>query len=171
MNHPAGEVQKKERKKNKERDFVFVNNNLVRDYFSANNSVYDEVDFERRFRVTRPIFNIIYEACLNTPPFIFTQDGLGKKGIHPLIRVVACLRFLADGACLDGKDEYLRIAQSTTHQAVRVFVRIIKSRFGDNYLNRNPTDYEKKRILKVNKFRGLLSWIICFMGLLPFQMG
>jgi hypothetical protein len=139
---------------NKKRGFDNAHKSVVRDYFSGKDSVYDEKTFETRFRVPRKIFIRIYYACLNTPPFIITQDGLGRPGIHPLVRVVACFRYLAYGTSLDNKDEYLRIAQSTVHHATRIFVQIVKAKFGGDYLNRNPTVVERDRILSFNKSRG-----------------
>jgi hypothetical protein len=68
--------------------------------------------------------------------------------------MVACFRYLAYGNCLDGEDEYLRLSESSLHDAVRAFVRIIKQQFGNNYLNRTPTIEEKKRILSINEKRG-----------------
>jgi hypothetical protein len=157
---------------NKDRDFDAAYNSLVKDYFSGTSSVYNEVDFERRFRLPRSIFNIIYQAIINNPPFVFTKDCTGKNGIHPLNRMVACLRHLAYGRSLDADDEYLRLSESSVHVATRAFVRIIKHQFGTNYLNRNPTDNEKKRILSINKTRGFpglfaswdcshYNWVLC----------
>ena len=139
---------------NKNRDFDDAFKRLIKDYFSGNDSVYDEVHFERRFRLSRSLFLKIYEAIVLNPPFIITQDCTGKAGIHPLIRMSACLRFLFNGRCYDADDEYLRLSESSIHVAVRVFVRLVKEKFGANYLNRNPTEVEKDRILSINKKRG-----------------
>jgi hypothetical protein len=72
------------KRKNKYCNFVMAHEGLIRDYFSGKDSVYDEKDFERRFRVPRELFIKIYKACLHTPPFVFPKDALGNKGIHPL---------------------------------------------------------------------------------------
>lgn len=38
---------------NKERDFKAANEQVMKDYFSGPDSIYNERDFERRFRVPR----------------------------------------------------------------------------------------------------------------------
>jgi hypothetical protein len=92
---------------NKRRDFGDAYHRLVIDYFSGVNSVYNEVDFERRFRINRGVFVRIYETLLGKGKFIQRSDALGKQGIHPLVRMVACLRYLAYGSSYDTTDEQI----------------------------------------------------------------
>lgn len=145
----------KGKKPNKNRGFVAAYKKLVGDYFSGSDSVYDEVDFERRFAQPRSLFVQVYEGCINKPPFVLYKDGVtGKQGIHPLNRITGCLRFLSYGCAYDADDEYVRISESTMLDSVRVFLRIIKQQFGDSFLNRNPTEEEKNYVLSINKKRG-----------------
>jgi hypothetical protein len=76
---------------NKNRSFGVAYERLVEDYFSGTVSVFNEVDFERRFRVSRDIFTRIFHSILNKGLFCQKFDAVGKAGIHPLVRTVACL--------------------------------------------------------------------------------
>jgi Plant transposon protein len=147
---------------NKERDFDGAYISVVKDYFSGIESIYNEVDFERRFRVTHSIFNTIYSTILHYGLFSQKKDALGKAGIHPLVRTVSCFRFLAYGDSFDRNDEYLRLSESSTAQSVKQFCHLIVQHFGPSHLNRSPTEKERDRILIHNKKRGfpgmLASW-------------
>lgn len=92
---------------NKERDFALAYSQLVKDYFNGRDSVYNEVDFERRFRMSRALFNVIHDRLMGKEPFVQKYDATGKLGIRPLVKLVACLRFLAYGDSYDREDENL----------------------------------------------------------------
>jgi hypothetical protein len=139
---------------NKKRDFEKSYNNLVRDYFNEQDSVYNEVDFERRFRISRSIFHEVYNTILGKGMFVQRKDALGKSGIHPLVRVVACMRHLAYGDAFDGGDEYFRLSESSISESVKAFTHLVKLNFGERYLNRCPTEQEKNKMLQFNKKRG-----------------
>jgi hypothetical protein len=52
---------------------------LNRDYF-MDNSTYDDVDFQRRFRVPKPVFlRLLSEVCRNDPYFLKKKDALGRS--------------------------------------------------------------------------------------------
>ena len=87
--------KKREKAPNKRRDFHCAYETLVRNYFSRRESVYSEQDFERRFRVPRTIFNRINDALMGRAPFIHYEDATKKKGIYPLVKLVACFRYIA----------------------------------------------------------------------------
>jgi len=59
------------RRPNKQRDFDAGLNNIVRDYFAVNGQdpVYNEHDFETRFRVPRAVFRRVYSEVKDTPFF------------------------------------------------------------------------------------------------------
>jgi hypothetical protein len=127
---------------------------LIQDYFNGSESVYDEDDFERRFRMPRSAFSRIYEKIYGHGRFKESRDALGKGGIHPLVRMVACLRHLHYGDAYDREDENLRIGEETLRQSVKEFVLLVKKFFGKEYLNRCPSEQEKEKILEVNAARG-----------------
>jgi hypothetical protein len=154
--------RKGSKSENKKRDFQGAHDKLVRQYFSGPESVYDEKDFERRFRMPRLLFNKIHDALMGTDPFVQKVDATGKKGIHPLVKLVACLCYIAYGDAYDREDENLQIAETTLIVFVRQFCKLILDRFGSTYLNRTPTEEERRTISNVmasKGFRGCLaSW-------------
>jgi hypothetical protein len=86
---------------NKKRDFERAYKMRLEQYFSGPDSIYDEDDFERRFRMPRAIFNKISDAIFVEVPFTLRKNRAGKAGIHPLVCLVACLRLLAYGTAAD----------------------------------------------------------------------
>jgi Plant transposon protein len=139
---------------NKSRDFQAANDQVVKDYFSGMDSIYNERDFERRFRVPRSVFNVIHNRLMGIDPFIHKTSCTGKKGIFPLVKMVACFRFLAYGDSYDRDDENLRIAESTLNAIVRLFCNLLVTHFGGQYLNRCPNVEERKAISEAMASRG-----------------
>lgn len=62
--------------------------------YLSHNPRYLERDFERRFRMSRSVFDRICSGIVGEGIFARRTDRLGKKGIHPLQRVIAALRML-----------------------------------------------------------------------------
>jgi hypothetical protein len=143
------------RAKNKARDFAGAYQRLVHNYFSGPASKYDENDFERRFRMPRSVFNKIQEKIIGKGLFEHRKMNLsGRKGIHPLVRLTACLRRLAYGDSSDREDENLEIAKSTVDESLKCFNRLMKNEFGAHYLNRCPSPAEIRRSVTINSGRG-----------------
>ena len=101
------------RSPNKDRDFTGAYQQQVAFYFNGRESVYSESDFERRFRCPRSVFNRIHDAMMGKDPFVHYFDASKKPGIYPLVKLVACFRYLAYGTALDREDENLQIGEST----------------------------------------------------------
>jgi hypothetical protein len=80
---------------NKDRDFACADAHIRKQYFSGEDSTYDEGDFERRFVMSRKIFCQIYDKLKNTPHFSQKTDAVGHLGISSMCRIVACLHVLA----------------------------------------------------------------------------
>jgi hypothetical protein len=132
---------------NKNRDFVRAYERLVSQYFQGVESIYDEGDFERRFRMPRAVFNRIADAVFGKGMFVLRHDATGKAGIHPLVRLVACLRLLAYGTAADSVDENLEISETVASDSLTKIAEIVVEKFGPGYLNRCPTEEEKKEIV------------------------
>jgi Plant transposon protein len=147
---------------NKQRDFKAANDLLVTHYFSGRESLYNESDFERRFRMPRTVFQRIHDALMGTDPFIHKEDATKKLGLYPLVKLVACLRHLAYGDAYDREDENLQISETALSQLTKQFCRLVVARFGQQYLNRPPTLEERKVIserMSRHGFPGCLgSW-------------
>ena len=64
---------------NKERDFHGAYEQVTRNYFNSRQSKYNEVDFERRFRVSRNIFNRVHDCLMGQDPFIMKEDTSNRR--------------------------------------------------------------------------------------------
>lgn len=150
------------RSTNKGRDFQGAYEKIIRDYFNGRDSLYDEIDFERRFRVSRSIFTRINDAVMGKDPFIRKMDATKKLGIHPLVKLVGCFRFLGYGDAYDRMDEYLQLSESSLSVICKQFNSLIIKEFGPQYLNRCPTKEERQvlsTIMERNGFPGAIcSW-------------
>ena len=142
---------------NKKRDFTPACQRVVNNYFNGPQSVYDDKDFECRFRMSRRIFNQIYDAVMGTDPFVQKKDCLGKLGIHPLVKL-----HIAYGDAYDCEDENLCIGEATLPPMVKRYCKIIKEEFGPRHLNKTPTLEERHAIFQENSKRGfpgcIASW-------------
>ena len=143
------------RRSNKQRDFDAGLNNIVRDYFGVDGQdpVYNEHDFETRFRVPRAVFRRVYSEVKDTPFFRRRINATGRPQAHPLQKVVAAFRVLAYGEAADRADEYVRLSRSTILLSVKCLVVCIVSKWESTYLRR-PNDAELKTILDRNAERG-----------------
>lgn len=122
---------------NVERDFASGHQRIIMDCFWPVNQlrndgsgltgpVYPDHRFERRFRMPRDVFDLIFDrAVINSA---YMRAGLrpnfsGKLGASPLQKTVAAMRQLAYGASVDSMDmdDYCRIGESTAIEALNNF--------------------------------------------------
>ena len=82
------------------RDFSAALETVWDQYFSFT-PLYSHLIFRRRFRVSMPIFNRVYNACLSHPYFQYHANAAKRWGIHPLVKVTAVFRHLAYGTSAD----------------------------------------------------------------------
>lgn len=140
------------KRQNKRRDFTGALRRLQRDYFGPE-AKYSEVDFERRFRMPRRVFEKIYSTVRGKSIFVQRSDCTKKEGIHPLLRVTAALRMMAYGVAADALDEYLEMSEDSVLHSLKAFGKVIVAEFGQEYL-REPTEEDLKRIMSINVARG-----------------
>jgi hypothetical protein len=111
---------------NKNRDFKGAHDRLVKQYFKGLQSTYTEVDFERRFRLPRPVFMRIYDKLHGLEPFVQKSDAFTKiAGITPLVRLVAAHRMLCYGEAADRQDENLEVSESVAHEAMIAYCKLV----------------------------------------------
>jgi hypothetical protein len=140
---------------NKLRDFDGAFQRLMNNYFNGTASKYAENDFERRFRMPRSVFYNIWSKIYGKGLFTeHIKNYSGEKGIHPLVRLTACLRRIAYGDSADRDDENLEMAESTINKSLKEFIILIKEEFGSQYLNRCPSATEIERSTTINAGRG-----------------
>lgn len=94
------------------RDFDGAFERLMHHYF-VETPLYPAKLFSRRFRVSRAIFERVYDACVKHPFFQHAKNRAGRRGIHPLVKVTACFRHIAYGTSADQLDEHFQISETT----------------------------------------------------------
>jgi hypothetical protein len=77
-------------RKKVDRDFKGAHNNLLKTYFSGQNSVYISTTvFERRFGMPRVIFNQVFEALKDRDSFKRKWNPVNKEwGVYPLVQML-----------------------------------------------------------------------------------
>jgi len=144
------------RRGNKRRDFAAGLQRILRDYFGVGGEapIYDERDFETRFRVPRAVFRRVYLAVKDEPFFQQRINATGRLQAHPLQKVVAAFRVIAYGEAADRADEYVRLSGTVIAQSTKLLMEFIVERWGSTYLRR-PNQEELKTIMERNKERGM----------------
>lgn len=117
-------------------------------------TVYNEEDFERRFRMPRDVLLRIFDAVKDQPSVWQRINATGRPQAHPMPKVVAVFRVIADGAAYDRADEYVRLSRSSIAVATKNLMSFIVRRFSPQYL-RQPLEDKLRAIMKRNAERGL----------------
>ncbi|KAE8977619.1 hypothetical protein PF011_g23580, partial [Phytophthora fragariae] len=142
---------------NKDRDFQARYKRFVQQYF-APNSVYDELDFRRRNRMSKSLFSRVLDGVLEADPQYFEQrpDATKRMGIHPMLKVTSALRVLAYAMSADALDENLEMSDTVIYNNVTHFVEAVDKQFGSEYL-RSPNETDMQRLLQMNARRGFVG--------------
>ncbi|KAI3521391.1 hypothetical protein L1887_10854 [Cichorium endivia] len=131
---------------------------LMEDYF-VDNPIYDETIFRRRFRMRKPLFlRIVNAITTNDRYFQQRRDATGRQGLSPLQKCTGAMRVLAYGTSADAQDEYLRMSETVTRDALVHFVEGVITCFGAEYL-RSPTEVDLAKLLHVGEERGFPGMI------------
>jgi len=145
------------------RDREQAHERLYMDYF-ADDPIYNDHHFHRRFRMQMHLFLQIVEALGNHSEYIqLRHDTTGKRGLTPLTKCTAVMCMLKYGIAADCVDEYLKISASTALKCMKKFCLAIPQVFGDEYL-RKPNQADVDRVLQVAQacdFFDMLECIDC----------
>jgi len=143
------------RRPSKRREFDAGLQASMRDYFGfgGEDPVYDERDFETRFRVPRAVFKRIFQEVKGEPFFERRTNATGKLQSHSLHKVVAAFRVIAYGEAADRADEYVGLSRTVISKCTKNLMLFIVQRWGPTYLRR-PTPAELPTILQRNAERG-----------------
>jgi hypothetical protein len=145
------------------RDREGAHQRLVADYF-AEQPLYSDAMFRRRFRMRRHVFLHIVHALGRWSPYFTQRAGCTKRlGLSPLQKCTAAICMLAYGTAADMLDEYLKVAESTALECLEKFVQGVIHCFGSQYLRR-PTAEDMECLLQVGEargFPGMLGSIDC----------
>ena len=85
--------------------------------------------------------------------FVQKRNAANVLGLSCFQKVTAAMRMLSYGMAADMTDEYVRIAESTTLDSVRHFVRAVVEVFGDEYL-RHPNETDNSSRGSINRAAG-----------------
>ncbi|KAJ9564173.1 hypothetical protein OSB04_000139 [Centaurea solstitialis] len=148
----------------KSRNRIVAHEKLVNDYFS-DNPVYDDNDFERRFRMKRRLFlKIVADLEREYEFFRWTHDARGVKGFSPLQKCTSAIRQLAYGTAADATDEYLQMSETTTRECFSNFCQGIIHLYMRRYL-RKPTANDVQLLFALHEQQhglpGMLGSIDC----------
>jgi len=144
------------RRGNKRRDFAAGVHNILWDYFGVGGlpPIYDERDFDTRFRVPRAVFRRVYLAVKDEPFFQQRINATGKLQAHPPQKVVAAFRVIAYGEAADRADEYVRLSRTVIAKSIKLLMEFIVRRWGPTYRRRHNQD-EIITIMERKKERGI----------------
>lgn len=119
------------RRPNKNRDFSLGLQSIIRDYFgvSGHEPIYDETDFERRFRVPRVVFMRFFNDIKHEPWWEQRPNATGRLRAHPLQKLVGAVRVLGYGESPDRTDEYVRLSKTTMSLAMKRLVGFILRKY------------------------------------------
>jgi hypothetical protein len=145
------------------RDILGGHQHIYLDYF-ADQCVYNEKHFRRRFRMYKSLFLRIV-AAIEAHDDYFRQkpDAVGSLGASALQKVVAAFRMLAYGIPADFLDDSVRLGESTIIECLKRFVKAVVEVFGEEY-SRAPNAQDISRLLAINNargFPGMLGSIDC----------
>ncbi|KAJ9549140.1 hypothetical protein OSB04_021683 [Centaurea solstitialis] len=160
----VGETSKIPRGPRKDRGREEGHNKLVADYF-AEHPVYNNVDFDRRFRLSRRLFlRIINDLDREVDFFKQQWDARGVKGFSPLQKCASAIHQLAYGSASDAFDEYLRMSETMSRECLDQFCKGIIYLYMRQYL-RKPTATDVQAIYALHEqthgLPGMLGSIDC----------
>ncbi|XP_022041591.1 uncharacterized protein LOC110944187 [Helianthus annuus] len=147
-----------------ERNRLAAHERLVQDYF-CETPVYDDVQFKRKFRMSRRLFVKISNDLAGKSPF-FTQrvSASHKLGFSGLQKCTAAIRQLAYGTSSDAWDEYLRMSSRMCRESLENFCEGVISLYGRRYL-RMPTAADVPLLYEAHQrlhgFPGMLGSLDC----------
>lgn len=142
------------KRRNKKRDFCARWKRFYEMYFKPDDSIFDDEDFRRRFRMRRELFIRLCERITDHDVFFQqNRDCTGKEGIHPYMKIIAAMRVLSYGCSADSLDENLEISETVILKCVKRFCKAVIEVFGEEYL-RAPTEEDIETLLEENAARG-----------------
>nr|KAJ0201596.1 hypothetical protein LSAT_V11C600299180 [Lactuca sativa] len=146
------------------RDRQAAHDLLVRDYF-ADNCIYNDDSFERRFRLNKAIFLRISNALESRYDFFKQKpDARGRMGFSSIQKCAAALRYLGYDIAFDASDEYLKVSERTAVECVDWFSACVYEVFHEEYLHK-PTQRDIERLYSAHEerhgFPGMLGSLDC----------
>jgi hypothetical protein len=99
--------------------------NVYDDYFSPTYK-FQDYQFERNFRITKAMAEIILLECGNSSRFFTnTTDALGKRSICPKVKLLMALKLLGFGSAAPVCIEYFQMGLSTARLCMLTMIKCI----------------------------------------------
>jgi hypothetical protein len=161
---PRRDGSSKKLEGNVDRDREAGHVRLYKEYFDPIMPLYKAKAFHRRYRMSRELFLVILNGVRDYDDYFETKyDCTGKIGFTSYQKCPAAVRPLAYGVPGDLIDDYMRMSESTCHEAMYWFCKDVIAVFGKYYL-RGPNMDDTARLLYINesrRFPGMLDNIDC----------
>ncbi|XP_021996290.1 uncharacterized protein LOC110893491 [Helianthus annuus] len=136
-----------------ERDRLGAHECLLQDYF-CENPLYDDGQFERKFRMSRRLFVKISNDLAGEFPFFTQRESASHKvGFSGIEKCTAAIRQLAYDTASDAWDKYLRISSRMCYLSVRETI------FEDANRRRRSTSIRAHQ--RIHGFPGMLGSLDC----------
>lgn len=126
---------------------------------------YSPSQFRRRFRLPLKLFRRlerdlpIFETALQQK-----TDAIGRKGPQPWQKILMCLRRLGEGCSFSSLDDQARMSVESMRQCFSIFTNAVIAKYGAEFLNREPSLSELRRIerkFSQSNFPGCIGSIDC----------
>jgi hypothetical protein len=130
---------------------------LYKDLFNPIMPLYKAKAFYRRYRMSRELFLVILNGVRDYDDYFEAKyDCTDKIGFTSYQKCSAAVQHLAYGVPGDLIDDYMRMSESTYHEAMYQFCEEVIVVFGEYYL-REPNTYDTVGLLFINESKGLLG--------------
>jgi hypothetical protein len=150
--HRGGSSKKREGNIDCDREASHVH--MYKDYFHPIKPIYKAKEFRRRYRMSRELFLVILNGIRDYDDYFEAKyDCISKIGFSSYQKCSAAIRKLAYGVPGDLIDDYIRMSESTSHEAMYRFCEDVIVVFGKYYL-RGPNMDDTARLLSINESRG-----------------
>ena len=96
-------------------------------------------------------------------PILFKKNAARKLGLSAIQKCAAAVQILGNGMTPDALDQYFRIAESTTREALKIFMKAIQGLYKSQYLKK-PTRENILQQMQINERRewpGMFASINC----------
>jgi hypothetical protein len=131
--HRGGSSKKREA--NVDRDREAGHAHLYKYYFDPINPIFKEKAFCHRYRMSRLLFLVNLNGVREYDDYFKAKyDCTGKIDFSSYQKCFASVRQLAYGVLGDLTDDYMRMTESTCHEAMYRFWEDVIAVFGDYYL-------------------------------------
>ena len=100
---------------------------IQRDYLGPN-PIFDDKQFQRMFRITKGVYNVIKNEAVQFSPFFSDTirfDAVGKAPIATDAKILIALKYLAYGKSLNAFRDYFQMGERTALKCLHELIHVI----------------------------------------------